>query len=406
MKKHPFLFLTVMILVLLVPAIACNVPAAGPTPDIADIVARTQTAVALEQSLTSTAVPESQPATVTAIQVEIAQPTQTASPSPTPTIPDCQDKAHFEGETIPDKSVFAPGEQFVKSWIMRNTGTCTWTPDYALVFDKGEQMGGTSPSPIGATVAPDQTVTLLLPQTAPQEAGAHEGYWMLQNLQGKKFGIGKNADTAFWVKINVSPDASSNSTLVAGPPTWEENFSNGTQYWYLGIDDKVNYDVQDGNLVITAQELVGDRWRVSELGILSDFYLEAKISTGKTCSGKDAYGFIFRAPSQSDNIIDTGYIYSISCDGTYRFYRMDSGNYVGVINWTSNPAIRAGANQTNLIGVKAAGSKLQFYANGTLLIEIEDNSYSAGLFGLMLRADSTPGFQIAIDRIAYWNLIR
>ncbi len=406
MIKKRTLTITIILITLLASIIACNAPGAAPTQDIAVIVAQTQTAVVLERFLSTTAAPESIPPTsLAAAPTQTTQSTNTPSPTSTPTAPTCQDKAKFEGETIPDKTLFAPGEQFVKSWILRNTGTCTWTPEYALVFDSGEQMDGTSPSPIGATVAPDQTVTLLLPQTAPSEPGHHEGYWKLLNLQGKKFGIGNGADTAFWVKIEVSPDAGSSST-VSGPPTWEENFDNGTKYWYLGINEKIDYAVEDDRLVITAQELVGDRWRVSELGSLSDFYLEATFTTGKTCSRKDAYGFIFRAPSQPDNIIDTGYVYSISCDGTYRFYRMDSGNYVGLINWTPHTTIRSGANQTNVIGVKAVGSSIQFYANGKLLAEIEDDLYPSGLFGFMLRADSTPEFQVAVDRIAYWNLVR
>jgi len=75
----------------------------------------------------------------------------------------------------------------MKTWTLRNAGTCTWTPDYSLVYIKGEQMSGTSPSPIGQTVHAQWHNPDLPAQKAPENPGeyqaigsygiAKEGFW-------------------------------------------------------------------------------------------------------------------------------------------------------------------------------------------------------------------------------------
>ena len=43
--------------------------------------------------------------------------------------------------TIPDGTVLAPSSAFVKTWRVKNTGTCNWE-NYQLIFATGEQMSG------------------------------------------------------------------------------------------------------------------------------------------------------------------------------------------------------------------------------------------------------------------------
>jgi hypothetical protein len=223
---------------------------------------------------------------------------------------------------------------------------------------------------------------------------------MLQNTQGEMFGIGENADVAIWIKITV---AETGEGREMGPPSWEDTFEGDAVYWDLGKDEDTNYEINNNRLEITTLQQSGDLWRVSRAGTLGDFYLEAKFTTGQACSGKDAYGLIVRAPDQPNGIIDTGYILSFSCDGNFRIYRMDNGQYVGIQNWTPSPNILPGPNQTNLLGVQAIEDTIQLYANGTLTSEIVDGTYSTGLFGIMIRSDATPDFKIFINRVAYWE---
>ena len=43
--------------------------------------------------------------------------------------------------TVPDGTVFNPGDTFTKTWRLENTGSCAWTTGTALVFTSGDLMG-------------------------------------------------------------------------------------------------------------------------------------------------------------------------------------------------------------------------------------------------------------------------
>lgn len=127
---------------------ACGRNASQPTPNIELIVVQTQTAEAIEHLLSTTTIDQGSHTTFT-LQPELpTDPIQTPTPTLTPK-PDCSERVELEGETIPDQANILPGEIFEKTWTLRNVGTCTWTPDYSMIFVGGEQMSGESPTAIG-----------------------------------------------------------------------------------------------------------------------------------------------------------------------------------------------------------------------------------------------------------------
>jgi hypothetical protein len=115
--------------------------------------------------------------------------------------------------TIPDGTTLKTEETFVKTWRLKNRGTCTWTANYELVFTSGNQMGGTTAVNLPGLVAPGETVDVSVALTAPSSIGEYRGYWMLRNASGKIFGYGENADQAFYVDIQA---VSGDSGLVSG----------------------------------------------------------------------------------------------------------------------------------------------------------------------------------------------
>jgi hypothetical protein len=137
--------------------------------------------------------------------------TATATPfdTPPPTIaPAGCDKATFVSDvTIPDGTLLAPGAGFTKTWRLRNSGRCTWTTAYRLVFYSGEQMSAPTTANLPWSVAPGQTVDLSVNMIAPPSAGEYRGFWILQNAAGALFGIGPNADMPFWLTIRVAGEA-------------------------------------------------------------------------------------------------------------------------------------------------------------------------------------------------------
>jgi len=115
------------------------------------------------------------------------------------------DAASFVSDvTYPDGTNVALGGSFTKIWRLKNTGTCTWTTSYALVFVSGERFNAASAVSIPTNVGPGQTVDLAVNMTAPNQTGRYRGFWKLRNASNVLFGIGPAADSNFYVDINVT----------------------------------------------------------------------------------------------------------------------------------------------------------------------------------------------------------
>jgi ABC-type amino acid transport substrate-binding protein/heat shock protein HslJ len=120
--------------------------------------------------------------------------------------PSCiDDMAYVADVTYPDNNmtsppVMTPGQVFVKTWRVKNTGTCSWVPGYQLAYAYGNtpaaQMGG-QPVPITSTVSPNMTVDLSVTLTAPTTPGTYQGFWQMNNASKQAFG------QTIWVGITV-----------------------------------------------------------------------------------------------------------------------------------------------------------------------------------------------------------
>lgn len=116
--------------------------------------------------------------------------------------PDC-DQARFIGDvTVPDNARIKPGETFVKTWRLENSGACTWTAEYSFFLESGDALGAPASLPLPDAVAPGEKVDLSVTFTAPETVGAYRSDWKLRNAEGAIFGISEQAKT-FWVKVNV-----------------------------------------------------------------------------------------------------------------------------------------------------------------------------------------------------------
>jgi len=327
-----------------------------------------------------------------------ATPTATPTQTVTPTPKECTDKAgNVADVTVPDGTTYSPGDTFTKTWRVKNTGTCTWTKAYALVFVDGDQMSGQSPIPFTGDVAPGSQVDLSVELVAPASNGLYQGNWQLSNEEGKKFGIGENADKSFWVQINVGESSTDLADL--GAPTWVDTFDSAA-YWYLLETENTKFEVEDGQMVMTSYNPGGgEEWGLSSKGGIADFYMEATFKTGKECSGLDRYGLLVRAPDPNK-----GYVYGFSCDGRFRIYKWDGEHYQPIQEWKSSGDILAGPDKVNRLGIWLEGDTIRLYANRKLLGEYTDDTYSEGRFGLFIGSANTEDLVVYVDEIAYWLL--
>lgn len=207
-----------VLILAIVPLLACNLPGLGGVTEqqVATFAAGTVAAI----ELTRAAQPTTAAPSVTAEPPTATPVPGTATPvPPTPTTgaAGCTDLAAFVADvTIPDNSPIEAGAAFVKTWRLRNAGTCTWTSSYALVFDHGDKMGGPDVTPLAGAVAPGSTVDLSVSLTAPAAPGTYQGFWKLRNNAGVLFGLGGN--TAFFVKIVVPGTPTPTLSILLIPP--------------------------------------------------------------------------------------------------------------------------------------------------------------------------------------------
>jgi hypothetical protein len=176
---------------------SCAPEPAAPTPDIPLIQTSAAQTVLANFTLTaaaSTATPLP-PATDTPIPLETA-PVPQATDTPT-LLPGgvtatqilC-DALSFDPATVdvnvPDNTEMQLGQDFVKTWRVKNNGSCTWGAGYKLAYSYGDQMSGQAQA-FNSVVGPGQEVEISVNFKAPTKAGVYLSAWQMVNAAGKPF---------------------------------------------------------------------------------------------------------------------------------------------------------------------------------------------------------------------------
>jgi hypothetical protein len=207
--------------------LACNLPSTlNSTPQAATLNALYNTSAAQTVSaveLTSTPIQTS-----TSVPFPTS-PIFTLTPVPTPVPVVLCDAAYFiKDVTIPDGTVIKRGTNFTKIWRVENIGSCTWNPTYSVVFISGDGFGASTIVPFSEYVYPGSYIDLPVNMTAPDTDGHYQGFWEMRNDSGALFGIGPQANDAFWVDINVSGPSYTayDFTLNFCNATWQNNDGN------------------------------------------------------------------------------------------------------------------------------------------------------------------------------------
>jgi hypothetical protein len=216
-------FAVLPVITLLAVALACNIsPAASPTLSPAEIeTLSAQTLIAMQwktmmaqgtvlpqpgSTVTATVGPNDTATNtlLSSFTPTVLAPAATPTPTVTATAVPCNWVKFISDVTVPDNWETTPSDHFVKTWKLQNTGSCTWTSGYSLVFDHGDQMGAPASQQLTpGTVAPGGTIDVSVSLVSPDVAGTYQGYFKLHASDSSTFGIGADANTALWVKIVV-----------------------------------------------------------------------------------------------------------------------------------------------------------------------------------------------------------
>jgi hypothetical protein len=232
------LILTVSILLLSLVLSSCNVPTVT-TSDSVEL-----------------STPTAPPVVVTEPPVAVASPTDLL-PTNTPTA-DC-DLAQFVTDvTYPDNASVDANTEIIKTWQVKNAGSCAWDNTYKLVFIRGEQMIGTSPADVITNpVAPNGTADLSIKLIVPEINGTHWGVWQLYNRAGKPVLKADGTPQEFSILINITNGHGGKVTSVR---YWSYSFTG------VKCTNNVQYDVAT-NIYADGPIGVGYTWSVTN-GVL------------------------------------------------------------------------------------------------------------------------------------------
>ena len=187
MKKNTLI--PAFLLFMLVTACSSGAPATA-TPIPVDVNALQTAAVrTVIANITQTAAaqPSETPVPTQTSVPETPTPTATPTISGSPTVALCDNSIFPNDASVPDGSQMTAGQDFVKTWKVKNTGACSWSTGYQLIHAYGEKLGGLATA-LTTEVLPNTEVEISINLKAPEKSGTYGSYWRLANNNGVPFG--------------------------------------------------------------------------------------------------------------------------------------------------------------------------------------------------------------------------
>ncbi len=90
----------------------------------------------------------------------------------------CNNLAIVRDVNYPSGTTVAPGESFVKTWKVQNTGSCDWIGSYTLSIVSDDHFDS-SWNKLGRIVNPGDWAELSVFVDAPRSGGTYSAYWRL-----------------------------------------------------------------------------------------------------------------------------------------------------------------------------------------------------------------------------------
>jgi hypothetical protein len=98
-----------------------------------------------------------------------------------------QYKGEWVSQNPIDGSKIGKGSSFTMHWVVKNTGTVTWTKSYMLRFFAGTQMGSNTTVNFPGECAPGKDIDISVRLTAPTATGEYVSNWVLTTPDGRNF---------------------------------------------------------------------------------------------------------------------------------------------------------------------------------------------------------------------------
>ena len=189
-------YLTLLLISGLLLAACGTSTATEPTPDVAAV--RTSAASTVEAKYTLTAAAFTPTSIPPPTETPEPEATATETEEPVPVITNEEgtpvelcDSLGYDiltvDVTVPDNTIMSPGQDFIKTWLVKNTGVCPWGAGYVLTYaGYTDKMSGQFIA-MTEVIQPGEEVEVSVQFKAPDQADEYLSAWSMQNPQGVTF---------------------------------------------------------------------------------------------------------------------------------------------------------------------------------------------------------------------------
>jgi hypothetical protein len=270
--------------------------------------------------------------------------------------------------------------------------------------------------PVG--VVPTQTVAPMVepsdtapaPTTAPPSEGSATATSMAGTSAAQEGG-GQPTETQVPATITRTPVVSFDPASAYGEPDYENPMQTANLLEWaqpetrtLPNNQNIRLQFKDGDLYVTGKRPDFSTWWFS-YHTLGDAYIQMTFDT-ENCSGRDAYGIIFRGPAHLAGQ-SYGYVAAFTCDNRIWVFRLDGTDPWQVktlVDEEKADAIKTGPNKQNVMGIQAVGNQFTIFANGDQVGQVEDDHFEQGRVGVFVRAASPAAYTYRVTDFVYWIL--
>lgn len=193
MKKTHLVLLLVLGMLVISACGSSSTP--EPTPDVAAV--RTSAASTVESRFTLTAAAFT-PTIPPPLETDSLETEEAATPTPETAVEAAETTTEIPCDilsydlasvdvNVPDNTIMSPGQDFVKTWKVKNNGSCPWGAGYVLAYaGYSDNLDGQFVA-MNEVVQPGEEVEVSVQFTAPTETGEYLSAWTMRNPQGVVF---------------------------------------------------------------------------------------------------------------------------------------------------------------------------------------------------------------------------
>jgi hypothetical protein len=175
---------------------------------------------------------------------------------------------------------------------------------------------------------------------------------------------------------------------------FEDDFSEDRS-WYTEQNSRFSLELTDEGYKISVNILNAPIWSIRDQSF-DDVIVE--VDTTRLSGAKSGYAGLVCRHQDEDNY----YALVISSDGTYGIAKMQDGEFEFIQEGSDQSGmIKSGA--TNRVRAECIGDKLSLYANGQLLLQVQDDNFPSGAVGLIAGTRMDGAIEAFFDNFAIYR---